>query len=109
MRIVTTAALLGLLLISNVSAQTSTPPPPPEPKVSAGALAPEPGSPLNPQSDGGVAIQAADGSSKRVPAVPCSTAARGTDGTTTCIGLRGPIYRSRRPDTPADTTVGRAR
>jgi hypothetical protein len=44
-----------------------------------------------------------------VPAVPCSTAARSTDGTTTCIGLRGPIDRSRRPDAPSDTTVGRAR
>lgn len=108
MRIVTIAALLGLLLVSSASAQTSTPPPP-EPKVSAGALAPEPGSPLNPQSDGGVAREAADGSTRMVPAVPCSTAARSTDGTTTCVGLRGPIYRSRRPDQPSDTTVGRAR
>ncbi len=52
MRIVTTAALLSLLLISNASAQTSTAPPP-DPRVSAGGIAPEPGSPLNPQSDGG--------------------------------------------------------
>jgi hypothetical protein len=108
MRIVTTAALLGVLMISNASAQTSTTPPP-DPKVSAGGIAPEPGSPLNPQSYGGVAKEAADGSTKMVPAVPCSTAARSTDGTTTCIGLRGPVDRGRRPDMPSDTTVGRAR
>ena len=52
MRTVTTAALLGLLLISNASAQTATSPPP-EPKVSAGGVAPEPGSPLKPQSNAG--------------------------------------------------------
>jgi hypothetical protein len=108
MRIVTSAALLSLLLISSVSAQTATAPPP-DPKVSAGGIAPEPGSPLNPQSVGGVAKEAADGSTRMVPAGPCSTAARGTDGTTTCIGLRGPVDRSRRPDAPSDTTVGRAR
>ena len=107
MRTVTTA-LLGLLLISNASAQTSTTPPP-DPKVSAGGIAPEPGSPLNPQSDAGLAKEAADGSTKMVPAVPCSTAARETDGTTTCVGISGPVYRSRRPDSPSDTTVGRAR
>lgn len=108
MRIVTTTALLGLIFISNASAQTPTTPQP-DPKVSAGGMAPEPGSPLNPQSHGGVAKEAADGSTKMVPAVPCSTAARSTDGTTTCIGLSGPVHRSRRPDQPSDATVGRAR
>lgn len=108
MRIVTTAALLGLVLISNASAQTPTTASP-DPKVSAGGIAPEPGSPLNPQSDGGLAKEAADGTTKMVPAVPCSTAARETDGTTTCVGISGPVYRSRRPDSPSDTTVGRAR
>jgi hypothetical protein len=108
MRVAITAAVLSLLLISNASAQTPSPPPA-EPKVSAGGMAPEPGSPLNPQSVGGVAREAADGSTRMVPAVPCSTAARSTDGTTTCIGLRGPIDRSRRPDAPSETTVGRAR
>lgn len=107
MRIATSAALLSLLLVSNVSAQTATPPP--DARVSAGGIAPEPGSPLNPQSYGGVAKEAADGSTKMVPAVPCSTAARSTDGTTTCIGLSGPVYRNRRPDATSDTTVGRAR
>ncbi|WKA30543.1 hypothetical protein [Bradyrhizobium roseum] len=108
MRIVTSAALLSLLLISNVSAQTVAAPPS-DARVSAGGVAPEPGSPLNPQSYGGVAKEAADGSTKMVPAVPCSTAARETDGTSTCIGLSGPAHRSRGPDAPSDTTVGRAR
>jgi hypothetical protein len=108
MRIVTTTALLGLLLISNASAQTPATPPP-DPRVSAGGIAPEPGTPLNPQSDAGLAKEAADGSTRMVPAVPCSTAARETDGTTTCVGISGPVYRNRRPDSPSDTTVGRAR
>jgi hypothetical protein len=108
MRFVTTVALLGLVLISNASAQTP-PTASPDPKVSAGGIAPEPGSPLNPQSDAGLAKEAADGTTKMVPAVPCSTAARETDGTTTCVGISGPVYRSRRLDSPSDTTVGRAR
>jgi hypothetical protein len=108
MRTVTTAALLSLLLISNASAQTPTVTSP-DGKVSAGALAPEPGSPLNPQSNAGLAKEAADGSTLMVPAVPCSAAARETDGTTTCVGISGPVYRSRRPALPSDTTVGRAR
>ena len=108
MRIVTTTALLGLLLISNASAQTSTTPPP-DPKISAGGIAPEPGTPLNPQPAAGVARDAADGPTQMVPAVPCSTAARETDGTTTCVGISGPVYHNRPSDTPSDTTVGRAR
>jgi hypothetical protein len=106
MRTVTTAVLLGLLLISTASAQTTTAPSP-DRKVSAGELAPEPGTPLNPQSVGGLAKEAADGSTLMVPAVPCSTAARETDGTTTCVGIAGLVYRTRRP--ASDTTVGRAR
>ena len=110
MRIATTAALLGLLVASNASAQTPpAAPPPADARISAGGMAPEPGSPLNPQSVGGVGREAADGSTRMVPAVPCSTAARGTDGTTTCIGLRGPVDRTVPRDMPSDTTVGRAR
>jgi len=30
-------------------------------------------------------------STKVVKAIPCSTAARETDGTTTCLGIPGPI------------------
>jgi hypothetical protein len=44
-----------------------------------------------------------DGISTRVVrAVPCSTAARETDGTTTCIGIPGPIPRE-------GTTTGMSR
>jgi hypothetical protein len=41
-----------------------------------------------PSSTTGLAKPADDGiSTKIVPARPCSTAARGTDGTTTCVGI----------------------
>jgi hypothetical protein len=41
-----------------------------------------------PDTTTGLATTAADGvSTKIVPARPCSTAARETDGTTTCIGI----------------------
>lgn len=35
----------------------------------------------------GLNVVAPDGSTKTVKAVPCSTAARETDGTTTCVGI----------------------
>lgn len=35
----------------------------------------------------GLAVAAPDGSTRIVPARPCSVAARETDGTTTCVGL----------------------
>jgi hypothetical protein len=41
-------------------------------------------------------------STKVVKAAPCSTAARETDGTTTCIGIPGPVPRD-------DTTTGMSR
>jgi hypothetical protein len=51
-------------------------------------LVPQPGGPLLPNSQTGRDIVASDGvSTETVRAVPCSTAARGTDGTTTCIGI----------------------
>jgi hypothetical protein len=37
-------------------------------------------------------------STKVVRAVPCATAARETDGTTTCVGIPGPIGGARRED-----------
>jgi PAB1-binding protein PBP1 len=46
-------------------------------------------------------------STKVVKAVPCSTAARETDGTTTCIGIPGPIGRS--ADSREGTTTGMSR
>jgi hypothetical protein len=42
-----------------------------------------------PQSPTGLAVPAEDGvSTKTVPSRPCSTAAKETDGTTTCVGIR---------------------
>lgn len=51
-------------------------------------VVPEPGGPLNPGTQTGRDVVASDGiSTKTVKAVPCSTVARETDGTTTCIGI----------------------
>ncbi len=56
-------------------------------------VVPQPGGPLNPGTQTGRDVVASDGiSTKTVKAVPCSTVARETDGTTTCIGI---------PDRPA--------
>jgi hypothetical protein len=50
--------------------------------------APELGGPLLRDRDTVLDIVAEDGiSTKTIRAVPCSTAARGTDGTTTCVGI----------------------
>jgi hypothetical protein len=55
---------------------------------------PEVGGPLLPATDAGWDRVAPDGvSTKTVRAVPCSTAAHETDGTTTCIGIPGPVPR----------------
>jgi len=67
----------------------------PTPQGYTGAYAP-PGTPPTPYSTGplpaedtgtGLNIVTPDGSTKIVKAVPCSTAARETDGSTTCVGL----------------------
>ena len=51
-------------------------------------VVPQPGGPLNPGTPTGRDVVASDGiSTKTVKAVPCSTVARETDGTTTCIGI----------------------
>jgi hypothetical protein len=64
-------------------------PPPANPN-----LVPQPGGPLLPTSQTGRDIVASDGvSTETVRAVPCSTAARETDGTTTCVGI--PVRRKR--------------
>ena len=56
-------------------------------------VVPQPGGPLNPGTQTGRDVVASDCiSTKTVKAVPCSTVARETDGTTTCIGI---------PDRPA--------
>ena len=51
----------------------------------------------------GLFVEGPDGATKVVKAVRCSTAARGTDGTTTCVGIPGPIRRG------GDSTTGVSR
>ena len=102
-KIVASAAMLSAVWISVASAQApavSAPSSPPAVK------APEPGGPLNPQTDAGLAKEGPDGSTVMVPAVPCSRSAHGTDGTTTCVGIPGPIRRAGQPVYPSDTTTG---
>lgn len=51
-------------------------------------ISPQAGGPLLPGNQTGLDKVADDGiSTKTVKAVPCSTAARETDGTTTCVGI----------------------
>jgi hypothetical protein len=60
-------------------------------------VVPQQGGPLNPGSPTGLDVVAEDGlSTKTVKAVPCSTAARETDGTTTCVGIPAAPERKRR-------------
>lgn len=66
---------------------SALPPPPPAAPAPRGA-APAPGSHLLPNSTTGLSKVGEDGiSTEIVKAVPCSTAARETDGFTTCIGI----------------------
>jgi hypothetical protein len=59
-------------------------------------VVPEQGGPLHPAAQTGRDIVADDGvSTKTVGAVPCTTAARETDGTTTCIGIPSARERKR--------------
>jgi hypothetical protein len=59
-------------------------------------VVPQPGGPLNPGTQTGRDVVASDGiSTKTVKAVPCSTVARETDGTTTCIGIPDAPQRRR--------------
>jgi len=60
-------------------------------------VVPQQGGPLNPGSPTGLDVVAEDGvSTKTVKAVPCSTAARETDGSTTCVGIPAAPERKRR-------------
>lgn len=79
MRILPIAAVLALIGSAAV-AQTDAP------KDYIGGPVPEvhPGPGLDKVGPDGI-------STKVVRAVPCSTAARETDGTTTCIGIPGPV------------------
>jgi hypothetical protein len=52
---------------------------------------------LHPGTQTGLDVVAEDGvSTKTVKAVPCTTAARETDGTTTCVGIPSGPERKRR-------------
>jgi hypothetical protein len=97
MRVVTlSAAAAFAILAPDAFAQTETPKQTETPQGYTGAYAPA-GTPPNPYSTGplpqvdngspGLDVTAPDGSTKSVRAVPCSTAAHETDGTTTCIGI----------------------
>jgi hypothetical protein len=68
------------------------------PPVGAPVLAaPAAGGPISVARDVGLAKVADDGiSTKTVRAVPCSTAARETDGTTTCVGIPDRSWQSHR-------------
>jgi hypothetical protein len=71
---------------------------------------PEIGSPLLPATSNGLDQVASDGVSTRtVPAAPCSTAARETDGFTTCVGIPGPIRSPRSGALRDGSTTGMAR
>jgi hypothetical protein len=100
MRIATlSAAAAFVVLAPHAVAQTETP------KGYTGAYAPAgtPPTPVSPepppQSDTGPGrdVEGPDGSTKTVKAIPCSTTARETDGTTTCIGIPGPVRRGDSP------------
>jgi hypothetical protein len=108
---VSVAAAAIAVMASAAVAQTASPsaaPPPPAGAVSPPAgNPPEVGSPLLPATNVGLDKVAADGVSTRtVRAAPCSVAARETDGSTTCVGIPGPV---RSIDYPEGTTTGMAR
>jgi hypothetical protein len=99
------AAPLALLSWAALAQQTTgtigsgSPPtaaaPPPAMPLTAGTV-PEVGGPLISGSDTGLNKVGDDGvSTKTVGAVPCSKAARETDGTTTCIGIPDGSLRRR--------------
>ena len=95
MRILPIAAVLALLGSAAV-AQTDVPKTD-APKGYIGAYGPDDpnrpfGGPVPEVNLGpGLNVVGPDGATKVVKAVPCSTAARETDGMTTCVGIPGPI------------------
>jgi hypothetical protein len=105
MRILTIAAVLALFGSAAV-AQTDAP------KGYVGAYGPDDpnrpfGGPVPEVNLGpGLNVVGPNGATKVVKAVPCSTAARGTDGSTTCVGIPGPI---RSGDSGEGTTTGVSR
>jgi hypothetical protein len=114
MRVIFVAAAFALFASAAFS-QTSNPAAPPvSPPIGTGSLVPgglpEVGGPMLPATDAGLDKVASDGVSTRtVPAVPCSKAARETDGTTTCVGIPGPIRSVRGGDFREGVTTGMSR
>jgi hypothetical protein len=119
MRILPIAAVL-VLLGSAAVAQTNAPkgdaPKGDAPKGYIGAYGPDApdrafGGPVPDIYLGpGLDIVGPDGiSTKVVKAVPCSTSARETDGTTTCIGIPAPTRGARAANTLEGTTTGMSR
>ena len=104
MRILPIAAALTLLGSAAV-AQTDAPKGyigaygPDVPNKAVGGPAPEvfPGPGLDKVGPDGI-------STRVVRAVPCTKAARETDGTTTCIGIPGPIKGAQSDDSHKDTS-----
>src|ERR1700730_16632525 len=106
MRILSIAAVLALLVSSGAFAQSDGPKGyidaygPDAPNRAFGGPLPEvyPGPGLDEVGPDGI-------STKVVKAVPCSTAARETDGTTPCVGIPSSI----RSDSLEGTTTGMSR
>jgi hypothetical protein len=107
---VSVAAAAIAVLASAAVAQTSTPNSA-APPAAPGATNPlEVGGPLLPATDAGLDKLASDGVSTRtVRAAPCSAAARETDGSTTCVGIPGPVRNVRGSNYQDGTTTGMAR
>jgi hypothetical protein len=70
----------------------ATPAAAPPPSMPITGAAPAVGGPQNPGTTVGMSRSTDDGSTETVRAVPCTRAARETDGSTTCVGIpdRGP-------------------
>ena len=100
----TTSSVAAALALSSLSAFAQQAPgsiggPPPTvtapPPITG--VAPSEGTPWFPGTTTGLDKVGEDGiSTKTVKAIPCSTAARGTDGFTTCIGIPDERARARR-------------
>jgi hypothetical protein len=108
------AVLASAAVAQTSGPNTASPPQASSPPIGAvtptAGNPPEVGGPLLPATDAGLDKVASDGVSTRtVRSVPCSTAARGTDGTTTCVGIPGPIRSVRGSDFQEGTTTGMSR
>jgi hypothetical protein len=107
-------ALLASAAFAQTPSSSTVAPPAASPSTGVGTPPPggppEVGGPLLPATDAGWDRVAPDGlSTQTVPAVPCGKAARETDGTTTCIGIPGPIRTVRGNDFRDGTTTGTSR